>query len=230
MSESSASRSATPMPGRTARDTVMDLVRVLCVVVVVIGHMLMIGAAVVPGRGLVIERTLLETNWIGPVTWIAQIMPLFFVVGGFVGIGAWRRIEASGGTAADFIRSRILRLARPSIALFAALAVGVLVMHLTGVDPESIRLIGIGITSPLWFLAAYSFAQAYLPGLATFHARAPWWTLATLVATVRVGRSERFSAVLAASSFLVDGRVWRDREAPLPEGATIDVLPPFAGG
>ena len=178
MSESSASRSATPMPGRTARDPVMDLVRVLCVVVVVIGHMLMIGAAVVPGRGLVIERTLLETNWIGPVTWIAQIMPLFFVVGGFVGIGAWRRIEASGGTAADFIRSRILRLARPSIALFAALAVGVLVMHLTGVDPESIRLIGIGISSPLWFLAAYSFAQAYLPGLATFHARAPWWTLA----------------------------------------------------
>ena len=132
-----ASRSAPSMPGRTARDPVMDLVRVLCVVVVVIGHMLMIGAAVVPGRGLVIERTLLETNWIGPVTWIAQIMPLFFVVGGFVGIGAWRRIEASGGTAADFIRSRILRLARPSIALFAALAVGVLVMHLTGVDPES---------------------------------------------------------------------------------------------
>jgi hypothetical protein len=43
----------------------MDLVRVLCVVVVVIGHMLMIGAAVVPGRGLVIERTLLETSWIG---------------------------------------------------------------------------------------------------------------------------------------------------------------------
>ena len=111
------------MPGRTPRDPVMDLVRVLCVVVVVIGHMLMIGAAVVPGRGLVIERTLLETSWIGPVTWIAQIMPLFFVVGGFVGIGAWRRIEASGGTAADFIRSRILRLARPSIALFAALAV-----------------------------------------------------------------------------------------------------------
>ena len=90
MSESSASRSATSMPGRTARDPVMDLVRVLCVVVVVIGHMLMIGAAVVPGRGLVIERTLLETSWIGPVTWIAQIMPLFFVIGGYSAWSQWR--------------------------------------------------------------------------------------------------------------------------------------------
>ena len=104
------------------------------------------------------------------------------VVGGFAGIGAWRRLEASGGTASDYIRSRILRLARPSIALFAALALGILAMHLTGVDPVSIRLIGLGISAPLWFLAAYAFAQAYLPGLATFHARAPWWTLATLAA------------------------------------------------
>ncbi|RZS66073.1 fucose 4-O-acetylase-like acetyltransferase [Agromyces ramosus] len=208
MSESSATRSASPMPGRTARDPVMDLVRVLCVVVVVIGHMLMIGAAVVPGRGLVVERTLLETSWIGPVTWIAQIMPLFFVVGGFVGIGAWRRIEASGGTAADFIRSRILRLARPSIALFAALAVAVLVMHLTGVDPESIRLIGIGITSPLWFLAAYSFAQAYLPGLATFHARAPWWTLATLVAGAVACDVLRFATGFEALGLLDMTFVW----------------------
>ncbi len=144
--------------------------------------MLMIGAAVVPGRGLVIERTLLETNWIGPVTWIAQIMPLFFVVGGFAGIGAWRRIEASGGTAADFIRSRILRLATPvDRALRGARGRRARdAPHRRG--PRSIRLIGIGITSPLWFLAAYSFAQAYLPGLATFHARAPWWTLATLAA------------------------------------------------
>ena len=106
MSESSASHAPASIPGGTARDPVMDLVRVLCVAVVVVGHMLMIGAAVIPGRGLVVERTLLETNWIGPVTWIAQIMPLFFVVGGFAGIGAWRRLEASGGPAGDFIRSR----------------------------------------------------------------------------------------------------------------------------
>ena len=43
-------------------------------------------------------------------------------------------------------------------------------------------------------------------------------------------RSERMPAVLAASSFLVDGLSVRDRTAMLPDGCTVDVLPPFAGG
>jgi sulfur-carrier protein len=43
-------------------------------------------------------------------------------------------------------------------------------------------------------------------------------------------RSERMPAVLAASSFLVDGLAVHDRAAPLPDGCTVDVLPPFAGG
>jgi fucose 4-O-acetylase-like acetyltransferase len=170
--------------------------------------MLMIGAAVIPGRGLVIERTLLETDWIGPVSWIAQIMPLFFVVGGFAGIGAWRRLEASGGTAADYIRSRILRLARPSIALFAAIAIGVLVMHLSGVDPVAIRLIGLGVSSPLWFLAAYAFAQAYLPGLATLHARAPWRTLSILAAGAMTCDVLRFATGVEALALLDMTFVW----------------------
>ncbi|MEW2382492.1 MoaD/ThiS family protein [Micromonospora sp. NPDC047707] len=41
---------------------------------------------------------------------------------------------------------------------------------------------------------------------------------------------ERLATVLRAASFLVDGVTCHDRRAPLPAGATIDVLPPFAGG
>jgi sulfur-carrier protein len=35
---------------------------------------------------------------------------------------------------------------------------------------------------------------------------------------------------LKAASFLVDGLACHDRQAALPAGATVDVLPPFAGG
>jgi molybdopterin synthase sulfur carrier subunit len=38
------------------------------------------------------------------------------------------------------------------------------------------------------------------------------------------------AVVLKAASFLVDGLRCHDRKAPLPVNATIDVLPPFAGG
>ena len=41
---------------------------------------------------------------------------------------------------------------------------------------------------------------------------------------------ERLGLVLKAASFLVDGLTCHDRTATLPEGATVDVLPPFAGG
>ncbi|MFC4018556.1 MoaD/ThiS family protein [Micromonospora sp. GCM10011542] len=40
----------------------------------------------------------------------------------------------------------------------------------------------------------------------------------------------RLADVLRVASFLVDGVTCHDRQAPLPAGATIDVLPPFAGG
>jgi len=41
---------------------------------------------------------------------------------------------------------------------------------------------------------------------------------------------ERMGLVLKAASFLVDGLSCHDRHAGLPTGATVDVLPPFAGG
>ncbi|WP_433299421.1 MoaD/ThiS family protein [Actinoplanes sp. CA-030573] len=41
---------------------------------------------------------------------------------------------------------------------------------------------------------------------------------------------ERLGLVLKAASFLVDGLACHDRGAALPAGATVDVLPPFAGG
>ncbi|MFI2708610.1 MULTISPECIES: MoaD/ThiS family protein [unclassified Micromonospora] len=41
---------------------------------------------------------------------------------------------------------------------------------------------------------------------------------------------DRLAVVLKAASFLVDGVACHDRQAPLPAGVTVDVLPPFAGG
>jgi sulfur-carrier protein len=49
---------------------------------------------------------------------------------------------------------------------------------------------------------------------------------------VRLGdrHGERLALVLKSASFLVDGLSCHDRDAALPAGATVDVLPPFAGG
>jgi molybdopterin converting factor small subunit len=54
-------------------------------------------------------------------------------------------------------------------------------------------------------------------------------TLDDLAALITADRP-RLAKVLPACAFLVDGLAWHDRTAPLPATATVDVLPPFAGG
>jgi molybdopterin converting factor small subunit len=55
-------------------------------------------------------------------------------------------------------------------------------------------------------------------------------TLADLVARLSADHGDGLARVLGVASFLVDGVAWHDRDAALPAGATVDVLPPFAGG
>lgn len=43
-------------------------------------------------------------------------------------------------------------------------------------------------------------------------------------------RHESLSGVLPACSFLLAGLAVRDRSVAVPDGSTLDVLPPFAGG
>jgi molybdopterin synthase sulfur carrier subunit len=55
-------------------------------------------------------------------------------------------------------------------------------------------------------------------------------SLDELVGELAQRHGEQLAAVLGVASFLVDGVACRDRRVPLPAGATVDVLPPFAGG
>ena len=55
-------------------------------------------------------------------------------------------------------------------------------------------------------------------------------SLDELSQTLADRHGERLGLVMKAASFLVDGLTCHDRRAALPSGATIDILPPFAGG
>lgn len=51
-----------------------------------------------------------------------------------------------------------------------------------------------------------------------------------LIAAATAAHGPRLEAVIRQCSLLVAGVYVRDHEAPLADGATVDVLPPFAGG
>jgi sulfur-carrier protein len=74
----------------------------------------------------------------------------------------------------------------------------------------------------------FAGARAAAGGTPTEPAEADSLRELTQLLTDRHG--ERLGLVLKSASFLVDGLACHDREASLPAGATVDVLPPFAGG
>ncbi|MEW1836259.1 acyltransferase [Microbacterium sp. NPDC079995] len=162
------------------RDLTLDLARVVCVLFVIVVHLVQVGIGPGPDGGLVASRPAEEQPWFDAATWVGQIMPLFFVVGGFAAATGWRSWTAKGGDAEGFIRTRTLRLAQPALPLFVFFAVVLGVATAAGLPEQLVADAAVGAGSPLWFLAAYLLCQAAVPFLAACHARRPTATLVVL--------------------------------------------------
>ncbi|MCE4025043.1 acyltransferase [Microbacterium sp. Au-Mic1] len=166
--------SAAASPARVVpegRDLTLDLTRVACVVLVVFVHILFTGVGRRADGSLLIERTVEGQSWFDAASWILNIMPLFFVVGGYAARAGWRSAQHRGEDAVGFVRLRLARLARPAIPVFVFFTVALAATRLLGVDPALVDTIAIGIGSPLWFLAAYLLVQALAPWMVGLHAR-----------------------------------------------------------
>lgn len=175
--------SSQPGPAGT-RDEVLDLVRFCCLALVVVGHSMMGSPVLHPDGTVTTHNTLAEQDWFEPVIWVFMVMPLFFVAGGTTGLQSWQRLKARGGTAAEFLQARLLRMVRPAAALLAVMFLGLWMAGLLGVHPQVVELMAAGAGMPLWFLAAYLAAQLSIPLLAAFHARSPWLAIGVLAALV----------------------------------------------
>jgi fucose 4-O-acetylase-like acetyltransferase len=166
-----AAADTTPHTVPVGRDLTLDLTRVACVVVVVFVHIMFTGVGRAPDGSLVIEKTVELLPAFVPGSWFANIMPLFFVVGGYAARAGWRSATARGESADDFVRVRIARLARPALPVFLFLAAALGAARLLGIDPDLVDTVATGVGTPLWFLAAYLIAQASAPFMMRLHER-----------------------------------------------------------
>jgi len=180
-----AQPAATASPPRASRDHAVDLVRAACLVVVVSLHVLMAGITV-ETDGLAITNSLDGHPIFAWSTWFVQVMPLFFVMGGFSSLLAWRRQRERGVTGADYVRDRVARLARPALLPLGLVGITLAVLGLVGLPEAVLSDVGFRIGQPLWFLAVYLGCSGLVPLMARLHERAPWVTLLTLLAAVMI--------------------------------------------
>jgi hypothetical protein len=104
--------------------------------------------------------------WI--LTWLLQVLPLFFYVGGAVHKLSWERARARGDHIGQYVWSHVRHLVVPAVALVGTWVVlGVVVDLVFG--PRWIRGVVLLIISPLWFLGVYVVLVALVPAAMWLH-------------------------------------------------------------
>jgi fucose 4-O-acetylase-like acetyltransferase len=169
------------------RDRWVDTLRVGSLLVVVLGHWLMV--ALTPDGQ--ITNALAVVPSLQPLTWVLQVMPLFFLVGGVAHAHTLESLErrhpAATGRYAAFFRARAARLLRPTLAFLAVWVLLGVVADLTGLTSrpgDTGRLARdalVMVPQLLWFVGIYLGACAFAPLMRNLHRR---WGLRVVVVLV----------------------------------------------
>jgi fucose 4-O-acetylase-like acetyltransferase len=162
------------------RDRYVDFLRAASIVAVVFGHWFI---SINHLEGNIYSTTsavgLTSGLWLG--TWLFQVMPVFFFVGGFSNLVTYDAFRRRGEPTSAFVRSRLERLLRPSLVFLGFWLIVQVALHLFDVGGAAgPRLVG--ETHQQDSTAAWWWLRPVFIGLSTL-------VLAGIVALV--GRFER---------------------------------------
>ncbi|SMY11105.1 acyltransferase family protein [Brevibacterium jeotgali] len=194
--------------GGAGRSQTVDVVRAVCVLIVVMLHALMVGVERSADEGLSTRVALAGTEWFAPASWLIQVMPLFFIVGGFASAQHWRRVRSRTGTSAEFIQSRVRRLALPAAAMIAAVGAALALADGLGVDAALLAEARLRMAQPLWFLAVYMGVTAMVPIMIRLHEVRPVAILLGLGSGIVVVDAVRLTVELPAVGYVNLVFVW----------------------
>ena len=144
------------------RNRYVDFLRAVSIMVVVVGHWMIatawyVDGALTPGHLL---KTHPQTQWL---TWLFQVMPIFFIVGGYANGVSLESAKRKGVGYAGWLVARLHRLISPLLVLMIVWGVIALVMTLMDVRPAVIQFTSQAALIPTWFLAIYTILVILAP-------------------------------------------------------------------
>ncbi len=156
------------------RDRVLDVIRIASLISVVLGHAVM-AISIIQDHVLIWDNLLTTSVVFQAMTWLLQIMPLFFFAGAAASAASW----SSGTNWGGWLMKRCTRLFRPVFYYLVFWAAALTVLH--HVLPQHVYEPIAGVsTQLLWFLGAYVLVLAAMPMLCRIT------TAARLVAAVSI--------------------------------------------
>lgn len=129
---------------------------------VVLGHWLLIAPMVVGGE---VQLTILlaEARWTQYGTWVFQVMPVFFFVGGYANAISWASARRNPEKRRVWAATRLSRLLTPTVPMVLLWAMAAAIAKQAGVPPDLIDEASRAALVPVWFLAVYIMITMVVP-------------------------------------------------------------------
>ena len=144
------------------RNRSVDFLRAASITVVVTGHWLM-AAAWLDGDQLRMGDMLEFAPWTQWLTCSFQVMPLFFMVGGYANGVSWQSARRKGLEYHLWLSTRLQRLLGPVLPLLLVWTALGVAANLAGIAPSLVRLGSQAAFIPTWFLAVYIMVVVTTP-------------------------------------------------------------------
>lgn len=169
------------------RNRAVDCFRAAALMLVVLGHWLAAAVWLDDGGSLRFNNILVIEEWTYWLTWVFQVMPVFFVVGGYANWRSYRSALARGDSLSSWITRRYRRLMTPIAAFLTVWVLVVIAAGLLGVSASLIRSGSLAVVVPLWFLAVYLLVIPAVPVTSWLWDRMGTWSIAAgLAAAIAV--------------------------------------------
>ena len=165
------------------RNRYADLLRVLAIGGVVYGHWLLVSVTYRNGQLSGVDA-LDYVHWGRWVTWAFQVMPVFFLVGGYVNSGSWAAHHAAGETWTWWVRDRVMRLLWPTAVYVVVAVAAMAAARAAGAPAAEIAEAGWLLALHLWFLPVYMVLIALTPAMLAAHRRWGPWVPAVMAVAV----------------------------------------------
>lgn len=144
------------------RNRYVDFLRSVSILVVITGHWMIATAWYVDGE-LVQDKLLATHPWTQWLTWIFQVMPIFFFVGGYANAVSLESARRKQVGYAGWLATRLNRLVAPLLVLLFVWAALAMIMKLFGVSVGVIQYSSRAALIPIWFLAIYIMVVILAP-------------------------------------------------------------------
>lgn len=162
------------------RDRAIDGLRALALLAVPLGHW-MLGGFRLDADGLHNASPLSTFGGFAPVSWVLQMLGIFFLVGGYASVLSYRRRTS---TTARWLGGRLARLGRPVLGVSAVWAVLLAGLSALGVPGDTLRTASTLVIQPLWFVGVYTVVTALTPVCVMLARRLGGWAALPLAASV----------------------------------------------